>query len=727
MGPMGSVEYIGVDDGTNVYGAQDNVQLEDIKKEDIETKSEMEEKIGVLEEVVTKPVPPEKLKDLKITLVNENIDNNTEATAMLIVNNGEKVPKVSTLPRIEYEVKFEKTKSYSGSITYVNAILLGWYTAKTGGIKIIDDKGNAVPNVSGYTDKNGNYTRKKGLTLYSQWKGDYVTIPNENCTGIYNTTSWTGSYITSQDANGISEEAFPDLVSGQKFLISRDMSFRRMCKKSVTFKYNANGGTVGSSADNVVLYEIGVVGGNIKIPQFVGHEFQGWYALIPGKAASSTDSFVNRVKLIDIDGKILANVQGYTDSNKNWINSESNIDLIAKWNTCKANTYMPKDSESKTCIPCERGYSSGAGAGECTKQQFTITLNPNGGSGSATTLRVKYGDGVKFTNNFTNENYLIVSWNTKPNGTGIKWSNSRFSFNSIAGEKGITSNNTLTLYAQWKKVTFDFMYTGSFSYQDGNSGWIKINKSSVSVSLMQPNWQVKFLSNGLLTVNAIKDNADVFLVGGGGGAGGCWDTRGGGGGGGGFTTTFKKIKVNEENYPITIGNGGGCGTKGGTSSAFGFSALGGNPGSSFWNGGAGGNGGSGGGGTFGGNGFPYPTGTGGSNGSNGENGRTHLYVGNIDRVSFGGYGCVSNVGCKINGTPCKNTRAFCEPSGELYAGGGAGADHDYCGKGGDGGGGGSGQNNWCVCGCPGKPIPNSGGGGAMGAGSSGIVILRNSR
>ena len=70
MGPMGSVEYIGVDDGTNVYGAQDNVQWEDIKKEDIETKSEMEEKIGVLEEVVTKPVPPEKLKDLKINLVN---------------------------------------------------------------------------------------------------------------------------------------------------------------------------------------------------------------------------------------------------------------------------------------------------------------------------------------------------------------------------------------------------------------------------------------------------------------------------------------------------------------------------------------------------------------------------------------------------------------------------------------------------------------------------------
>ena len=289
-------------------------------------------------------------------------------------------------------------------------------------------------------------------------------------------------------------------------------------------------------------------------------------------------------------------------------------------------------------------------------------------------------------------------------------------------------NCIVVLSVNWvPAAAIQFRYTGSFKYKDGNNG--EVSASNTTVSINDPTWQVKFLTSGTLTVSAIGSNIDAFLVGGGGGAGGCDTTRGGGGGGGGFTTTQTNFALGTTDYAVTIGDGGGCGSRGGTSSAFNLSAAGGYAGNAFSGNGAGGAGGSGGGGTFGGNDFPSPEGTGGSNGSSGQDGktRTNASNGNINRTSSGGTGCSSNGGCKINGQTCYNTRAFCEASGELYAGGGAGSDHEYCGVGGSGGGAGSGQSGWCVCGCRGKAQANKGGGGASGGGSSGIVIIRNHR
>ena len=398
--------------------------------------------------------------------------------------------------------------------------------------------------------------------------------------------------------------------------------------------------------------------------------------------------------------------------------------LNANWEQCPANTYKSALSTKNECEPCAKGHRSNAGASECEKQSFTITLNPNTGNGDAYSVTVKYGDTVTLSNRFTKAKYKFNGWNTKADGTGIDWSSSAFTFNYIAGDHGIASNNTVTLYAKWKMDSaIVFSYTGSFSYQDG-SGAAWINKNNTSVEIKQPNWQIKFLSSGTLTVNSISSNADVFLVGGGGGAGGCGNTRGGGGGGGGFTTTQTNISLAETGYWITVANGGGCGGRGGTSSAFGYSAAGGYSGSSASSGGSGG---SGGGGCFGGNAWPYPTGDGGSNGGSGSTGQTNSYTAGRWNSS-GGSGCSSNRGCKKNGSICYNTSAFCESGNAVYAGGGAGFDHEYCGMRGNYGGGGNTGGACYACGCWGSaPFANTGGGGTNSGGATGIVILRNHR
>lgn len=174
-------------------------------------------------------------------------------------------------------------------------------------------------------------------------------------------------------------------------------------------------------------------------------------------------------------------------------------------------------------------------------------------------------------------------------------------------------------------------------------------------------------SSKSVAFSAKVSNLDVFLVGGGGGGGGSANSSGdqAGGGGGGRTKTQLSVSFTPYmSYNAIIGNGGNGGSvgsngrTGGTTSLLGISAIGGNGGegtanSRYGNGGDGGSGGGAGGRN------------GGDNGSDGED--------RGDQAS-GGQG---------QGT---TTRAFGEPSGSLYAGGGGGGNDGIGGTGGGAGG-----------------------------------------
>lgn len=198
------------------------------------------------------------------------------------------------------------------------------------------------------------------------------------------------------------------------------------------------------------------------------------------------------------------------------------------------------------------------------------------------------------------------------------------------------------------------------------------------------NWRIRFTTSGTLTLE--EDTLiDVFLVGGGGGSSATADSAYPSGGGGGYTNTARGVTATANTpYVIEIGAGGegggskSSGSAGGTSSAFGHSASGGNGGGySSERGGDGGTGGNG-------YGVANPQKT------DGEDG----YAGR-----------------KAGGTGQKTTtREFGDAEGKLYASGGC--------------------NDGSVFDAP----PNTGDGGS-GKGSdhvgydggSGIVIIRNAR
>ncbi len=228
-----------------------------------------------------------------------------------------------------------------------------------------------------------------------------------------------------------------------------------------------------------------------------------------------------------------------------------------------------------------------------------------------------------------------------------------------------------------------FEYTGTYQLlDDGNR-----------------NWRLKFLTSGVFTPRE-RLVIDAFLVGGGGGGSGYDTVKGGGaGGGGGYVLTSKSIVLNENaEYAIVIGAGGAStGLAGGDTTAFGLIAEGGE-GPSVYKGGAGGSGGGGAGSEA----YQTGYGHGGSDGSDGGTWATAKAVGGI------GSG--------------QTTREFGEPSGTLYAGGGAGSRayyNDVIAPGGEGGGGDSKHD--------GAENTGGGGGGQRGSGGSGIVVIRNHR
>lgn len=204
------------------------------------------------------------------------------------------------------------------------------------------------------------------------------------------------------------------------------------------------------------------------------------------------------------------------------------------------------------------------------------------------------------------------------------------------------------------------------------------------------NWQLKFLTSGVLTFTKLgnaKKGIDVFLVGGGGGAAYV------SGGGGGYTTNTSTTVAANTQYSIMIGAGGvgykatsstSLPVEGGNTTAFNITAMGGGVGKHYGKAGDGGSGGS----------ARSNNLAGGSDGSNGK-GDTYAGIGQGS-----------------------TTRAFAEADGTLYASGGGTGSGSSTGKPaaantGDGGQGGG--------------LVNSGGAKPAGAGGSGIVIIRNRR
>ena len=346
------------------------------------------------------------------------------------------------------------------------------------------------------------------------------------------------------------------------------------------------------------------------------------------------------------------------------------------------------------------GFSVSGGLGGTATSTSGSTKGGNGGSGGAglagtpgsdgsngTGTRPGTGQGIT-TKEFLSSTGTLYSTGGQfglattvngDNNTGYGGSGSRGTNMSGAGGSGIVVIRNMRINTVGNTVKYSFSYTGSYIIENAETD----------------DWKIKFLSSG--NYFSINDAiTDVFLVGGGGGGTAVASTCGAGGGGYTNTTVRKSLTTNTV-YPIVVGNGATSG-QGGTSSAFGLTALGGYTGTS-------------------------------TNGGNGGSGGAGTASSSFDGGSDGSYGN-GNAGTGQRTT----TREFAEATGTLYAGGGGAARCGTVEGFGGAGGGGTGGKVGVINSQPGTPNTGGGGGsqvtgttGGGKAGGSGIVIIRNTK
>lgn len=141
---------------------------------------------------------------------------------------------------------------------------------------------------------------------------------------------------------------------------------------------------------------------------------------------------------------------------------------------CRQNRRQPSScqcqqsqSQPMTCRPCCcPAYVVCCCGGTTTTPSpttFSVTYDPNGGTGGATDSNLALGTRYTIKSNgevnVIRPGYTFTGWNTEPDGSGI----------SYAAGSTIDIKGDVTLYAQWDPITFDVSYEangGTGEYND---------------------------------------------------------------------------------------------------------------------------------------------------------------------------------------------------------------------------------------------------------------------
>ena len=507
---------------------------------------------------------------------------------------------------------------------------------------------------------------------------------------------------------------------------------------TINIIYYNNGGT-GCYSKSV---SIGESYGLLCTPTRSGYAFNGWWTSIDGGTQITSDTIVTS----DTDHTIYAHWTEATkpvitfeiNGNAEYTNDEisSMITVTKGSSTLNPTTFkyiFSKDNDAEPTDSFISGniYSLSEGEGiyyliaeacdingECTKEVsepfYLDTVKPSATISSLNASGITISVEVNASDNgsgILKYGYLVQTSDVCPTTGYVESENPNYSFNMtedgtyyICVKVFDNANNYLIIKSDAISMTVIIDYqTLSNNYSCANSSvgdnpLVVYTGNCEVIDDGDGNYRVKFLSSGDLTLN-VPLNVDLFLVGGGGGGSS-------GGGGGGYTKTYFDQSISLGVQTIVVGSGGAA-TKAGGVSYFGdktvYFANGGNASS----GGNGGNGGSGGGAhgckycsSFGTGCTDWCCATSKYNDSQGASYGKNASSPSASSCFYDG----SGTGGKGQGTTTcefdQGTTSSCNSGVTSYSRGGIGA----------------------------SSTPNSGNGGNVsGAGSSGIVIIRNKR
>ena len=382
----------------------------------------------------------------------------------------------------------------------------GWYTAASGGSKVINADGTTVASVSGWTNASKQFLRTTNSTLYAQFIQNPATPTiTGGETKIYNSTDTTLTCATTTTyASGITKYyqfgyATSDggtsitwlgsasttatyTVDKNAYVGQRWYSCRvyasdgtvasstvasattadqevRINNVKMSFDAGTNGGVLpGGQAlyNNYVRYGsaniytsiTGSSTGTIPVPTKTGFTFAGWYTAPSGGT-----------KIINADKSIVASVPDWTNSSKQFIRITDSA-LYAQFTP---NTYTVtlnnQDATNTGTTKVWYQYKTTKTISDSTCYYYTNSGLSTCLSGSAITLPTKTG-------------YKFKGYYTEPNGEGTQYVNSDGVFinniyKKLPSEINSSYTDDITLYAAWElnihDVTYDYQMNRQFN------------------------------------------------------------------------------------------------------------------------------------------------------------------------------------------------------------------------------------------------------------------------
>ena len=352
-------------------------------------------------------------------------------------------------------VTYDLTYGDLPTATRVGYTFKGWFTAASGGTQITSTTKVQITLAQ---------------TLYARWVAKTYTVTLSANGGSVDPTSKSVTYdstygdFPTPNRAGYTFKGWFTAASGGTQVTSTtkvqitaaQTLYAQWTANKYTVEYDANGGNVGTSSKQVT-YD--ATYGALSTPTRTGYTFKGWYTEASGGAEVTSSTKV----------QIVATQILYA----HWAANEYTVEFDANGGTItttsKSVTY--DSTYGDLPIPTLAGYDfkgwytelyGGTKITSSTKVQitedrtlyaqwtaktYTVYLNPNGGSVSASSISVTYDSQYDDLQKAERPGYDFDGWFTAPSGG-----------TEITSSTKVQITSAQTLYAQWTAKTFTITF-----------------------------------------------------------------------------------------------------------------------------------------------------------------------------------------------------------------------------------------------------------------------------
>ena len=288
-----------------------------------------------------------KAKTYTITLTSTLATTAGTPASVIATYDSANLNAVITNPKRVYTIKFTKGTATTISSTQETSTWTfdGWYTAASGGTKVIGTNGSFIASVNGYTNASNKWVKADNAVLYAHWTGGNITKPTATRTGYtcdfaglvnpptadktYAATCTANTYKVTFDGNGCGtpnptsknvtyDSTYGDLpstskkgyqfdgwytaktngtkiTSSTKVQITAAQTLYAHCSaKSYTVTFNANGGTTPNPTSKSVTFDSTY--GTLASTSRSIHTFDGWFTAASGGTKVETSTKVTTDK-----------------------------------------------------------------------------------------------------------------------------------------------------------------------------------------------------------------------------------------------------------------------------------------------------------------------------------------------------------------------------------------------------------------------------------------------